>query len=212
MSLLFEAVNLRKDYGDLTALFLPAFQLECGEAITVTGPNGSGKSTLLRLLAFLELPTSGSLRYFGDNKFPRREVTLLLQEPWLMRSSVFANVTLGLRLRGQKGNFGQEFERVMLQTGFQKPERFARRKPLQLSGGEKQRIALAARLILKPHALLLDEPTSSVDVLSQKCIVDALKIFQINGGAIVCATHDQELLTALSARNVRLEPAIDTKG
>ncbi len=122
MSLLFEAVNLRKDYGDLTALFLPAFQLECGEAITVTGPNGSGKSTLLRLLAFLELPTSGSLRYFGDNKFPRREVTLLLQEPWLMRSSVFANVTLGLRLRGQKGNFGQEFERVMLQTGFQKPE------------------------------------------------------------------------------------------
>lgn len=211
MSLLFEAVDLRKDYGELTALFLPAFQLEYGAAITVTGPNGSGKSTLLRLLAFLEQPSSGSLRFFGNTKFPRREVSLLLQEPWLMRSSVFTNVTLGLRLRGHKGEYRQKFESAMRQAGFSEPERFARRRPSQLSGGEKQRIALAARLILKPLALLLDEPTSSVDLLSQKCIVNALQIFQKNGGAIVCATHDQELLSALSARNLRLEPASSAK-
>lgn len=211
MSLLFEALNLRKDYGELTALFLPAFQLEYGGAIIVTGPNGSGKSTLLRLLAFLEQPTSGSLRFFGDSKFPRREVTLLLQEPWLLRSSVFANVTLGLRLRGQKGPFDQQFDIAMRQAGFSEPEKFARRRPPQLSGGEKQRIALAARLILKPQALLLDEPTSSVDVVSQKCIVNALKIFQKNGGAIVCSTHDQELLAALSAANLRLEPVASAK-
>ncbi len=100
MSTLFEAHELTKCYGSITALHIPFFTMEKGETVALTGRNGSGKSTLLRLLAFLETPTSGTLRYFGRQDDPRREITLLLQEPYLMKASVFWNVTLGLRLRG----------------------------------------------------------------------------------------------------------------
>ena len=78
MKTLFEAHDLCRRYGDLTALYLPFFSMEKGETVVLTGRNGSGKSTLLRLLAFLEKPTSGTLFYGGNAADPRREITLLL--------------------------------------------------------------------------------------------------------------------------------------
>lgn len=206
MSLLYEAKDLCKKYGDHTALFLPEFALARGAALAITGPNGSGKSTLLRLLAFLEKPTSGSLRFFGAGSFPRREVSLLLQEPWLARMTVFKNVTLGLRLRGARRDLRQKYEAAMHACGFNDPAAFARRGPGELSGGEKQRVALASRLILKPLALLLDEPTSSVDAASAESVINALAQFRASGGAIACATHDRDLIAALGAGELRLSP------
>lgn len=205
MNTLFEAHDLRKCYGDITALYLPSFTMEKGETVVLTGRNGSGKSTLLRLLAFLEKPTSGTLHYSGNRNDPRREVTLLLQEPYLMKASVFWNVTLGLRLRGA----GPEEQRKgytesMLAVGFTDPDGMASRGPGALSGGERQRIALASRLILSPSVLLLDEPTSNVDAASEKAILNVVRTLRTRGVSIVCATHDRDIPSALEAREISI--------
>ena len=205
MSTLFEAHELTKCYGSITALHLPFFSMDRGETVALTGRNGSGKSTLLRLLAFLETPTSGTLRYFGNESEPRKEITLLLQEPYLMKASVFWNVTLGLRLRG----FGTEEQRrgyreSMLAVGFSDPDSMASRGPGELSGGERQRIALASRLILSPSVLLLDEPTSNVDAASEKAILNVVRSLREKGVSVVCATHDRDIPAALHAREIRI--------
>lgn len=208
MNILFEAQNLRKCYGNITALHLPQFIMEKGETVVLTGRNGSGKSTLLRLLAFLEKPTSGVLRYTGSQTDPRREITLLLQEPYLMKASVFWNVTLGLRLRGiDTITMRKKYEESMLAVGFSDPESMAPRGPGELSGGEKQRIALASRLILSPSVLLLDEPTSNVDAASEKAILNVIRSLRDRGVSVVCSTHDRDIPAALEARETAIVSA-----
>ena len=175
MNTLFEAHDLQKVYASRIALNLPFFRMERGEVVALTGYNGCGKSTLLRLLAFLEKPSSGSLRYFGDISDPRREITLLLQSPYLVKESVFRNVTLGLRLRGRRDGLARAYADAMQAVGFTQPDILAARRRDALSGGECQRVALAARLALKPAVLLLDEPTSNVDAASAHAIVTAVR-------------------------------------
>lgn len=203
MSLIYEARNLKKYYGQSLVLDMPEFALSKGAALTLEGANGSGKSTFLRLLAFLEEPTSGQLAFLGEGE-PRRHCALLLQEPWLLRLSVFANVVLGLKLRGIRANLGQKYRAAMLDAGFEEPDLFARRKPAALSGGEKQRVALAARLILEPEVLLLDEPTAHVDTQSGRHILGALRKARERGTTIVCATHDEELAKAIDASTLKM--------
>lgn len=204
MSLLYEAHNLVKRYGDIVALSLPFFHVAEGEAVVITGPNGSGKSTLLRLLAFLEEPTSGELKYLHPCGNPRLEATLMLQEPFLLRENIFRNVVLGLRLRGVKENLREIYENSMRAVGFYNPAELAKRKPHALSGGQKQRVSLASRLAINPVALLLDEPTAYVDSASADAIVAALSSLLKQGASIVCATHDTSIADRLGARSVSL--------
>lgn len=206
MKTLFEAHDLCRCYGSLTALFLPFFSMEQGEIVVLTGRNGSGKSTLLRLLAFLEKPSSGTLFYGGSSADPRREITLLLQEPYLMKASVYWNVTLGLRLRGMTDRkiLREKYREAMLAVGFADPDHMASRGPGELSGGERQRIALASRIILSPSVLLLDEPTSNVDEASEKAILNIVRTLHARGVSVVCATHDRDVSAALEAREVAL--------
>lgn len=204
MNPLFEAVGLCKSYAGALILDVPELRVNKGENLILTGANGSGKSTLLRILAFLEKPDQGRLVFYGDNANPRRQITLMLQEPWLMRSTVFRNVTLGLALRKETSNLKEKFLEVMRAVGFSEPELYARRYPYQLSGGEKQRITLASRMILKPVALLLDEPTAYVDAASAQLITGALRQLNQQGGSIICATHDPQLIQNLSGPTLNI--------
>lgn len=204
MNLLYEAAGLRKSYAGALILDVPELQLNKGENLILTGANGSGKSTLLRILAFLEKPDQGRLVFYGDNANPRRQITLMLQEPWLMRSTVFRNVTLGLALRKETSNLKEKFLEVMRAVGFSEPDSYARRYPYQLSGGEKQRITLASRMILKPVALLLDEPTAYVDAASAQLITGALRQLNQQGSSIICATHDPQLIQNLSGPTLNI--------
>lgn len=203
MSLVYEASGLRQYYGGELALFVPEFRLEQGEALVLKGPNGSGKSTFLRLLAFLEAPSEGSLRFCLSGE-PRRQCSLLLQEPWLLQANVFSNVVLGARLRGETAGLEARYAAAMQACGFADPAAFARRRPHALSGGEKQRVALAARLALEPAVLLLDEPTAYVDSQSSQRIIAALRQASQSGVTVICATHDQGLGKALAARPMSL--------
>ena len=200
---LYEALNLVQRYNGREALNIQYLAIEEGEAVFLTGPNGCGKSTLLRLLAFLERPAAGELRYAGGAE-GRKEATLLLQDPYLLHMSVFNNVALGLKFRNQTGELRQVFERCMQAAGFDDPWNFADRGPRELSGGERQRVALASRLALRPRVLLLDEPTANVDAASARAIALAVRNSTAEGMTVVCATHDPALLRAIDAREIKL--------
>ena len=205
---LYEARNLAQRYNGREALNIQYLAIEEGEAVFLTGPNGCGKSTLLRLLAFLERPAAGELRYAGGAE-GRKEATLLLQDPYLLHMSVFNNVALGLKFRNQTGELRQVFERCMQAAGFDDPWNFADRGPRELSGGERQRVALASRLALRPRVLLLDEPTANVDAASARAIALAVRNSTAEGMTVVCATHDPALLRAIDAREIKLGTAWD---
>ncbi|MTJ92964.1 MAG: ABC transporter ATP-binding protein [Desulfovibrio sp.] len=216
---LYEAHNLVQRYNGREALNVPHLVIGQGETVFLTGPNGCGKSTLLRLLAFLERPAAGVLHYAGGAE-GRKEATLLLQDPYLLHMSVFNNVLLGLKFRGQSAGHApdhvlgmrQTFERCMKAAGFDDPWNFADRGPRELSGGERQRVALASRLALHPKVLLLDEPTANVDAASARALAQAVKNCQTDGITVVCATHDPALLRAIDAREIRLGSAWDMDG
>ena len=205
---LYEARNLVQRYNGREALSVQHFAIEEGEAVFLTGPNGCGKSTLLRLMAFLERPAAGELRYAGGAE-GRKEATLLLQDPYLLHMSVFNNVVLGLKLRHQGADLRQTFECCMQAAGFDDPWNFADRGPRELSGGERQRVALASRLALRPRVLLLDEPTANVDAASARAIALAVRNSTAEGMTVVCATHDPALLRAIDAREIKLGTAWD---
>lgn len=202
MSALYQLRNIVQQYGGREVLYVP--RLDIGErCITgLAGPNGSGKSTLIRMLAFLEAPRSGDLHYCGKPCLPgtngvRREVTLLTQEPYLLKRSVAANVAYGLKVRGLKSEMHRVDEALDM-VGLP-PEAFARRAWYELSGGEAQRVALAARLVLRPRVLLMDEPTASLDEESTHLIRDAALMAREQWGAtLVVVSHDSGWLNRVA--------------
>ena len=165
----------------------------------LVGPNGSGKSTLLKLMAFIVRPTNGRILFDGRPALPfddtvRSQVTLLTQDPYLMKRTVFNNITYGLKVRGDRGDWSKPVQDALTMVGLD-PEKFSRRYWNELSGGEAQRVALAARLVLKPRVLLLDEPTASVDAASSELIrVASLGARSEWGTTLVIASHDREWL------------------
>ena len=186
-------------YGAKQVLSIEDFTIPAASITGLVGPNGSGKSTLLKLLGFLEEPTYGAILFNEQKVVPlsdkvRFKVTLLAQEPYLMRRSVFDNVAYGLKIRRDTKDLKARVGEALAQVGLA-PENFSRRKWSALSGGETQRVALAARLILKPEVLLLDEPTASVDSHSARLIKQAsLKAREEWGTTLVVATHDWQWL------------------
>ncbi|MUM77024.1 ATP-binding cassette domain-containing protein [Pseudodesulfovibrio sp. F-1] len=209
--------NVRQRYADRTVLSVDRLDIRPGSIVGLAGPNGSGKSTLLRLLAFLESPASGTMTFEGSPAAAspgpvHRQVTLLVQEPYLLRRSVFGNVAYGLKVRGREDPTKRVFS--ALESVGLNPERFARRQWFELSGGEAQRVALAARLVLRPRALLMDEPTASLDASSAALVRKAaLAARDTFGTALVIASHDMAWLHAVSDHVLRIENGriIDTE-
>lgn len=221
MSLLV-AENLRRTYE--SALDTPpaldlsgqTFAVDAGEVVGVAGHNGSGKSTLLRILALLDTPQGGTLRLDNEliwsdtdprsiDKIPhiltlRRQITMLLQTPYLLSRTVEANVAYGLAARGIQD--ASRVRAALLAVGLD-PEKFLLRRRNQLSGGEAQRVALAARLAIEPRVLLMDEPTSGVDETSAELMAKAVRGARDRGAAVVVVSHDMEWMAPLCDRMVR---------
>lgn len=204
-----ELFNIRQRYDGRTVLSVDRLTIDSGTIIGLAGPNGSGKSTLLRLLACLEAPASGTMTFEGKPvsfkpNYVHRHITLLVQEPYLLKRSVFANVAYGLKVRGETdvtSRVHQALEKVGLSH-----ESFAHRSWFQLSGGEAQRVALAARLVLQPRLLLMDEPTASLDTSSATLIRQAaLSAREELETALVIASHDMAWLSAVSDQIIHLE-------
>jgi len=204
--------RIRQNYNGRTVLAIDKLTIDCGDIIGLAGPNGSGKSTLLKILAFLNAPTRGKISFMGIPTSPNpgavhRQVTLLVQEPYLLKRTVHANVAYGLRVR-KKSDITTKVHNALVEVGLD-PEKFAHRQWFELSGGEAQRVALAARLVLKPKVLLMDEPTASLDTKSSQLIREAaLRARKNNGTSLVIASHDLPWLNEVSDRTIHLEDGI----
>lgn len=191
--------SLKHTYNNRTVLDIAHLSIQKSSIIGLVGPNGSGKSTLLRILGLIENPTEGTIRFNGYQVEPfsskaRFLVTLLPQEPFLMKRSIYNNVSYGLKLRGNVNDIPSRVKESLFTVGLSY-EKYAQRPWYALSGGEMQRVALASRLILKPQVLLLDEPTANVDAHSELLIKEtSLSTRKTSGTTLVIASHDMQWL------------------
>jgi tungstate transport system ATP-binding protein len=190
-------------------LDIDSLKIETGIILGLSGPNGSGKSTLLKLLGFISKPTQGRILFKGRIAKPfsdrvRFRVTLLPQTPYLMKRSVYRNIAYGLALHGRRDSLKESIHEALERVGLA-AEEFSRRQWNQLSGGETQRVALAARLALRPEVLLLDEPTANVDSQSSLLIKHAALEFRKEyGTTLIVSSHDHEWLDEMCDRVICL--------
>lgn len=208
MSTLYELNNIEQYYDGRKVLNIDKLALEENQIIGFFGPNGSGKSTLFSLLSFSDKPTIGTINFKGMNNKKidfetKQNIVMVPQNPYLLKRTVFENIAYGLKLRNRSDNVKEKVEDALALVGLDSS--FSSRKWSQLSGGESQRVALAARLILKPKVLILDEPTTGVDTNSAQLIKEAiLSAKQKWNTTILISSHDHTWLNHVCDRKIAL--------
>jgi cobalt/nickel transport system ATP-binding protein len=199
--------NLNHRYGDQATLLDIGFLLAPGEKAVLLGANGCGKSTLLKILDGLIAPSEGRYLYDGEPITPlrlkagglrrrfRQEVALLFQNPdvMLFNPTVADEIAFGPRQLG----LPDVADRVAHWAGQTGVTPLLQRTPFSLSGGEKQKVALAALLAVEPKLLLLDEPTAALDPRSTGWLVDFLAGLK---QTVLCTTHNLSLAPELAPR------------
>jgi NitT/TauT family transport system ATP-binding protein len=185
--------------GDLS------LSLKKGEIVSIVGPSGCGKTTLLNTLCGLIAPDSGNIRWYGQKiEGQPQSVGYMLQKdlllPW---RTALNNVMLGLEIRGVGASEAVDRSRAMLdQLGL---HGFADHYPSTLSGGMRQRVALARTLVNEPSVLLLDEPFASLDFQNKLLIEnDTAKLVREGGRSLLLITHDIEEAVSLADRVIVL--------
>jgi cell division transport system ATP-binding protein len=199
--------------GGQRALDDVTFQIERGEFVFLTGPSGAGKTTLLRLLFRQEVPTSGQILVNGRNvtSLPRRKIPFLRRTMGVVfqdfrlipRKTVFENVSylprvIGLDRQRQKRLAHETLRRVGL------AHRMAA-FPLELSGGEQQRVSIARALVNQPEILIADEPTGNLDPELAREIFELFLEINRRGTTVLVATHDTRTLERLNKRVLTLK-------
>jgi len=177
------------------------FTIEEGEFVCVIGPSGCGKSTLVSLIAGLEFPDSGEV--YVDSKIvegPSRDRIVVFQEaalfPWL---SVLENVAFGLKIAGVPEN--ERRQRALDAIKLVHLSRFVNAHPHELSGGMKQRAAIARALVMDPKILLMDEPFAALDAQTRAMLQAELQdICQKTGKTVLFVTHNVREATFLADR------------
>jgi NitT/TauT family transport system ATP-binding protein len=188
----------------VTALNDVSLAVQEKEIVTLVGASGCGKSTLLNLIAGFEMPTVGQVLVDGQSiKGPGPDRGVVFQQtalfPWL---SVEDNIAFGLSLRANrgKGNRQQVVERMLQRTGLSV---FRKRQPAELSGGMRQRVAIASVLAINPSTLLMDEPFGALDSLTRSIMQDfLLEIWEEQRKTVVLVTHDIDEAIYLADKTV----------
>ena len=182
------------------------------ECISIVGPSGCGKTTLLNILGTLDKPDSGEVIFKGElvthmnddqlSKLRAEKIGFIFQSHYLLpQISVIENVilpTLAVNRKHNKSIIFDEAESLLNQVGLKKQ---VHKFPSQLSGGEKQRVAIVRSLINKPNLVLADEPTGSLDKSRGEDIIDLLKSLCVNNQtSLVVVTHDVEIASQMKRR------------
>jgi len=205
--------HVSKEYpspsGPLKIVSDVSLSLARGDAVSIMGPSGSGKSTLLYLMGALEPPTSGTISLDGQNPFQlkekelagfrNKEIGFIFQDHCLLpQCSVLENV-LTPTLVSTTDDAGEDRAHALLKVvGL--ADRLDHR-PAQLSGGEKQRVALSRALIMKPQLLLCDEPTGNLDHKSAEVVASLLlDLHQQQRTILIVVTHSAELAARFPKR------------
>ncbi|MDL2318932.1 ABC transporter ATP-binding protein, partial [Eubacteriales bacterium OttesenSCG-928-A19] len=198
--------EIRKDFGEGEVLRGITLDVAAGEFLTLLGPSGCGKTTTLRIIAGLEMPTSGRVLLDGgdvtDLPPEKRNVNTVFQNYALFpHMNVAANIGYGLRLRGMpKPEIREKVDEMLRLVQL---EGYEKRPPDSLSGGQRQRVAIARAVILAPAILLLDEPLGALDLQLRRQMQTELKALQSKLGiTFIYITHDQEEALNMSDRIV----------
>lgn len=196
---LFEVEGLAKRFGERVLFDDAHLELEAGSGYVLTGANGTGKTTFLRILAGLEPSENGRLVFraqeFTVSDYPeawRREIIYVHQQPYLFHTSVEKNLDYGLARHGvPRAERAVRVREALAWAGIEDRRDVP---PDKLSGGEKQRAALARAKVLDPTLLLLDEPTANLDGEARKQVLDLVTALCIENHTVVVASHDPEII------------------
>lgn len=171
--------------GETPALSNISFKINRNEFLAIVGPSGCGKSTLLSLLAGLLQPDQGKINKSHDIK-----IGYMLQKDLLLNwRSIWKNVILGLEIQNQETTEKIEYAKTLLKE--YKLDSFMNKKPSELSGGMRQRVALIRTLVLNPDVLLLDEPFSALDYQTRLIVSsDIASIIRREKKTAIMITHD----------------------
>lgn len=201
---LLEVNNLRKVYttrfggNKVEALKDVNFSVEEGEYVAIMGESGSGKTTLLNILASIDKPTSGEILLNGKNtvsikeselaKFRREHLGFVFQDFNLLDTfTIEDNIYLPLVLAGKKYNdMKEKLTRIVKQLGI---EDVIKKYPYEVSGGQKQRAAVARAIITEPEIILADEPTGALDSKATADLLNAFSNIHCGGQTILMVTH-----------------------
>jgi sulfate transport system ATP-binding protein len=205
-----ELKNVTKQFGDVLAVNNVSFSVNEGELMALLGPSGGGKTTVLRMIAGLEMPTSGDVFIRGqrvnDVSVRERNIGFVFQNYALFKNmTVFKNIAFGLKIK--KWKRADIKERVAVMLKLFEIEKLEKRYPHQLSGGERQRVAIARALAPKPSVLLLDEPFGAVDAKIRQDLREWLVTLHHDlNVTTIFVTHDQEEALEVSNRIVIFSP------
>lgn len=207
---LIELEGITKKYNNTIVLDKISLSIEKGEFVAILGPSGCGKSTLLRIIAGLERPDRGVVRFKGvPVSSPRTEIAIMFQFPALLPwKTALDNVALPLVARGVKWSQAREIAaRYLALAGL---SGFEEAYPRQLSGGMQYRVALARALAVEPEVLLLDEPFSMLDPLTAESLrSEVLRMWHENLSTVhtaIIVTHNVEEAVYMASRIVMLSP------
>ncbi|MBX3423849.1 MAG: ABC transporter ATP-binding protein [Pirellulaceae bacterium] len=190
------------------------FQMQPGDILSIVGPSGCGKSTLLHILGALDSPTSGHIELEGVNPFAltaagqaeyrNRSVGFVFQDHHLLpQLTVLENVLLPALAHGRASHaVAQRAHELMAAVGLSERSGHV---PSEISGGERQRAAVARALLHRPPLILADEPTGNLDTRSSRSVADVLfDLPKQQGAMLIVVTHSPEL-AARAARRMRIE-------
>ncbi|MBQ8009989.1 MAG: amino acid ABC transporter ATP-binding protein [Oscillospiraceae bacterium] len=209
-----EVKELHKRFGELHILKGITTTIEKGEKVVIIGPSGSGKSTFLRCLNRLEQPSSGVLRFEGEDMTSMNDKQLhavrekmgmvfqhfhLFPHLTIRKNITLAPVKLGL-MSQQKAN--AKADELLKKVGLSdKAEQY----PNQLSGGQKQRIAIARSLAMNPDVLLFDEPTSALDPEMVGEVLELMRELAAEGMTMVVVTHEMGFAREVASRVIFMD-------
>ena len=205
--------KVTKRYGtNVTAVDRISMDFPAGALVTLLGPSGCGKTTMLRMIAGLEMATSGRI-LIGDDDVTRlpatsRDVSMVFQSYALFpHMTVTQNVSYGLQVSGfAKDVVAAKAADALKQLGL---EILGARFPNELSGGQQQRVAVARAIVLEPRVLLFDEPLSNLDAKLRRYVRQEIRDLQQSLGlTVVYVTHDQEEALAVSDTVVVMNNAV----
>ena len=211
----FQSVSKQYTHGDSQgayALHDVSLDIAKGELVYLAGPSGAGKSTLMKMVAAVERPSSGNVIVNGQDigrlkpagiPFLRRNIGIIFQQQRLLNDrNILANTMLPLLVTGARtADAAQRARAALDRVGLLDR---AKAMPLELSGGEQQRVAVARAIVNRPQIILADEPTANLDRVAADKVLDALRAFHAAGVTCVISTHDEQVLDS-AARVIRLE-------
>ncbi len=199
-------IDIAKDFGGTGALRGVSLDIRDGELVALLGPSGSGKTTLLRVIAGLEIPSTGRVLFGNEDAtnlpVQHRRIGFVFQHYALFRHmTVFDNVAYGLRARAEQPKPAEIATRVKDLLDLVQLPGIEKRHPAHLSGGQRQRVALARALAVEPRVLLLDEPLGALDAKVRKDLRRWLReLHDRIHHTTVFVTHDQEEALELADR------------